>query len=395
MTRQLNDRKLSILLSELELPDSAYETATKRYEDLGTWFSRDESLIFNHDPHVLVQGSFALGTAIRPVFDDESYDLDITCKLRQNIQTNSHSQSQLKELLGSELEAYRKARGIKHGLEEKHRCWRIEYRDDLNFHIDVMPCIPTSQSQRQALSSVMEQAGLEHSFATEISAESILITDDRNANYRLLDVDWPSSNPEGYIQWFKSKLERPESRGLLMEAQIDDIPLFKRKSKLQQVIQVLKRHRDVMFKEHKDSKPISIIISTLAAHYYRPGESLADSLNTILEGLQNFCASNSDIVPNPTDPRENFADRWHRPEYQHLQLKTNFHNWVRQAKNDFSLISELQNPEQINEHFSRRFQAENTINKLAPIMADSTADQLQPKTTQINDRAPRPWRATD
>jgi len=51
----------------LELPDSAYDKARKRYEDLGDWFDRDESAVSGNNPHIFPQGSFRLGTAIREV----------------------------------------------------------------------------------------------------------------------------------------------------------------------------------------------------------------------------------------------------------------------------------------------------------------------------------------
>ena len=47
----------------LELPDSAYDKARKRYEDLGEWFDRNESTVSSNNPHIFPQGSFRLGTA--------------------------------------------------------------------------------------------------------------------------------------------------------------------------------------------------------------------------------------------------------------------------------------------------------------------------------------------
>lgn len=55
-----------------------------------------------HDAHVFVQGSFALGTPIRPINDDDEYDLDFSCKLRECVSRDTHTQLQLKELVGGE-----------------------------------------------------------------------------------------------------------------------------------------------------------------------------------------------------------------------------------------------------------------------------------------------------
>src|SRR3972149_3460105 len=125
-----NEKKALLLtnMTELiELPESAYQKAKDRYEDIGEWLGRDESLCKDKDPHIFPQGSFRLGTAIRPLEEDEAYDLDLACKLREGINKGSLTQETLKNLVGHEIETYRTARGIKTQKEEKHRCWRLEY----------------------------------------------------------------------------------------------------------------------------------------------------------------------------------------------------------------------------------------------------------------------------
>lgn len=67
ITEQQKRTILEKMIEMLELPESAYEKATKRYEDLGEWFDRDESLVKDKNPHIFPQGSFRLGTAIRPL----------------------------------------------------------------------------------------------------------------------------------------------------------------------------------------------------------------------------------------------------------------------------------------------------------------------------------------
>jgi len=47
-------------------------------------------------------------------------------------------------------------------------------------------------------------------------------------------------------------------------ATIDELPTYRWKTPLQQVVKILKRHRDVMFLDAPDKKPMSIIITTLA-----------------------------------------------------------------------------------------------------------------------------------
>ena len=133
------DARLAALLEEVDLPERAYELAEGRYEDLAEWIGRPGSALARYDSHIFVQGSFALGTAIRPVNDGEEYDLDFSCKLRRGVSRDTQSQAQVKALLGAELEAYRVARQIQKRLDEKRRCWRLGYRDNMAFHMDVVP----------------------------------------------------------------------------------------------------------------------------------------------------------------------------------------------------------------------------------------------------------------
>jgi hypothetical protein len=71
--------------------------------------------------------------------------------LRRGITKQTHTQKQLKGLVGRDVEAYRVARGIKDALEEMHRCWRLPYADTLKFHMDIVPSIPEEAARRQML----------------------------------------------------------------------------------------------------------------------------------------------------------------------------------------------------------------------------------------------------
>ena len=93
---------LKRILEKIELPDGAYEKADKRYQDIGEWLHRPDSSCAEYDPHVFSQGSFRLGTAIKPDSDDE-YDLDMGCNLRNGLSKCLITQEQLKHHIGNEL----------------------------------------------------------------------------------------------------------------------------------------------------------------------------------------------------------------------------------------------------------------------------------------------------
>lgn len=393
MTTDSYEKTLKLAVEALELPDSAYEKAIKRYMDLGEWFGRPESTLEANDPHVIAQGSFALGTAIRPLLEGESYDLDLACKLRTGVSKATHSQYDLKRLVGKELESYREARHISNPLEEKHRCWRLEYRDELSFHMDVVPCIPTDSNLKQQLTTILESRGMNKALASTVADDSVNITDDRLPNYRFRDGNWHISNPEGYAEWFKS---RQRAEGLLnlaeARAQVDEVPLYRRKTSLQRCIQLLKRHRDLMFKDEPDSKPISVIITTIAARAYTGNQTLAGAMEEVLRGLSEFRTLNSNEVPNPANPNENFADRWHTDEGRRLRLKENFQDWVRQAAIDIPRLGNLVNSTDLSEQLKDKLSVEysaTTLESKVDLLAAAAA--FQAPHVYIPKDAPSPW----
>lgn len=340
-----NDR-LKFLLEEIDLPERAHELALSRYKDLGDWFSRPESSLADYDVHLFVQGSFAFGTAIRPVNSDDEYDLDFTCKLRAGVSRATHSQQQLKEMVGAELAAYRRARNIQKPLEAKNRCWRLGYLDDLAFHMDVVPSIRADDGRWRELGALMEARGVHASLARDIARRALWITDRQHDQYPHLSTEWPSSNPGGYQLWFASRMVAAVgSTEVMAEAQVDPAPVYRSKSPLQQVVQLLKRHRDVIFADNCDAKPVSIILTTVAGLAYRRGESLAETMTRVLAALEQVCASNTDEILNPVNEDENFADRWERADCAHLRLKHNFHAWVAQARRDFGEVLAGTNPQ--------------------------------------------------
>ena len=120
---------------------------------------------------------------------------------------------------------------------------------------------------------------------------AIAITDNDGGTYIAVTDDWPRSNPKGYGEWFKTRmavvLER--RKRVLAErtnASVEDIPDYKVRTPLQDAVMILKRHRDHMFENRKDQRPISVIITTLAAHAYEGEEMIGEALVAILTGME-------------------------------------------------------------------------------------------------------------
>lgn len=384
---------LKRILEKTELPDGAYEKAEKRYQDIGEWLHRPDSSCVEYDPHVFSQGSFRLGTAIKPDSDDE-YDLDMGCNLRNGLSKSLITQEQLKHHVGAELEQYRKARGIKEELAEKKRCWRLEYADGLSFHMDIVPCIPESEGSRGVLKQRMiESSRLDDALAQRVSELAVSITDNTDPQYSEKTDNWRISNPEGYARWFESRMKTAHGviskREMSFKASIDSLPYYKWKTPLQQAIQLLKRHRDTMFKDTEDSKPISVIITTLAAKSYNGEADLASALSNILTRMGSYINAAVPFVPNPVNPAEDFADKWYDQESAHLRLKENFDKWLYQARADFKAICSKDNSQLVVEAADRGLDIQLDTNSIALALGLSAAVVSPTKTIHASD--PKPW----
>ena len=326
---------LEDLAASLQVPSSRYEAAERSYKAVGNWLCRDASCVRRADPKIYIQGSFRLGTAIRPISDSEDYDVDLVCEL--SLSKTELTQARLKALLGGELKAYAEAHQMDEP-EEGRRCWTQHYADEAQFHVDTLPALLDAAHQRMLLG----RRGL----STKWTETAIAITDRDHLNFRQITEDWPHSNPKGYAKWFHSKMrEIFEARRLALaleaRASVEDIPDYRVRTPLQSAIQILKRHRDMMFIEQPDDKPISIIVTTLAAHAYLQEATISGALYSILDRMDLYIEDRNGVVwiPNPTDPAENFADRWTK----YPERKATFYEWLTQARKDFDAAAQASN----------------------------------------------------
>ncbi|PTT91477.1 nucleotidyltransferase [Pelomonas sp. HMWF004] len=316
------------LVKELEVPESRYEAAERSYHSVGEWLGRDGSKLQGFDPAVYIQGSFRLGTAIRPINESDDYDVDLVCELGVDIL--SVTQEELKALFKDELAAYAKAHGME-APSEGRRCVTLNYADGAQFHLDVLPAVPDGTRKVQALA--ME------SLNTDWAETAIAITDQDHPRFRFKTAAWPHSNPKGFSNWFQHCMRkvfeaRRQALALEARASVEDIPVHAVKTPLQAAIQIMKRHRDMMFKDRPEEKPISVIISTLAARAYGSDATISAALGTILNGMRGYIENREGVlwIANPTDPKENFADRWQA----HPERQAAFFEWAEKARSDFA-----------------------------------------------------------
>jgi len=306
---------LNSLAEDLDIPESKYLEAKKRYEAVGDWLGKEGTVLSRYIPEIYPQGSFCLGTVVKPI-DRDVYDIDLVCFLSE-LQKENTTQAGLKQMVGDRLKENDRYKKLLD--KEGRRCWTLEYANE--FHMDILPSIADDELLTRDV----------------LHKDAILITDKKKIENG--DANWPKSNPKGYATWFLAKQadifqtfkkELAES----IEKNVEDVPDYKVRTPLQRAIQILKRHRDVFFlNNNKENKPISIIITTLSANLYSGQDNVFNAIYDILNNLNKEMLIREEryYIPNPANLDENFADKWN----ENPVLSKAFFNWVNNAKNVF------------------------------------------------------------
>lgn len=335
-------------IDKLDISPTNYQLAVERYKAVGKSIEEYLKKEYGLEVHIYPQGSFKIGTVIHPADRDDGYDIDLVCEVQQA--KYKITPQQLKEMIGQAL----KSDSVYKDMIDKEgrRCWTILYKEQngIKFHIDVLPSVPEN--------------------IDIIEDTTIATTTRKKENNVVKGYYWDSTNPIAYALWFESinkksfeSIER-RYRSLLFEnnkhlyASIDDVPKELVKTKLQKIVQLLKRHRDIRFlnSELKNGKPMSMIITTLVSEVYQyvnvESEDILTTIKKIISELSQYkiLTENAGFVSkglikringkweikNPV-ANENLADRWH--ENNHEKAKA-FFKWIDWLEKDFINIDE-------------------------------------------------------
>ena len=310
---------LEEICQELEWTQTQFEKARTSYEAVADW------LAGSSDPmlaslHVYLHGSGALGTSIKPIGRDE-FDVDLISfilGLGPEI-----APARLKAAIGKRLREHAYYASI---LEEKKRCWRLNYAGD--FHLDISPTIANPNCMN----------GGE-------------LVPDRKLR------DWHATNPRAYRTLFDERAALvPQMTQSIIAAQRDAAttePFPVRQSVkgiLRRTVQLLKRHRDLEFLHvQEEIAPISIIITTLAMRSYEMcvrRHVFADELQVLIDTIRLMpvfierpLVNGRQIyaVWNETTEGENFAERWNE-EPARVEA---FYKWHSKALANFESLRDL------------------------------------------------------
>jgi len=387
------DAILTHVAESLDISPTDYERAVRSYNSVGKWLedgyvngSYSES---TGKPSIYPQGSINLGTIIRPLKDgkESDFDVDLVCQLQCS--RTKISQEATKKEVGNRLKNNDAYRG-KLDPEGK-RCWTLTYAESagIGFHIDVLPCVPDIANFKRYYKGYIAITHKDKDLGT---------------------YQWKPSNPNGYAEWFKERntvfvkmataqkkflFESMRTSGKVIYSSVTDIPDQLVRTPLQRVIQLMKRHRDIRFTKNPDVKPISMIITTVAASLYTGQENVYSALIEIVEQMglhqgllenwqarldekiasQNLITRKVDgkwEIQNPACPGENFADRWHEDKDARAHA---FFKWVQWLKEDISSILNTGTAEDLGKKLDQSF---------GERVASTVVKGLQPSTPKAS-----------
>ena len=363
---------LDVLGENLSITEAQHEAAVNSYKAVGNWLTNADSELANYNPVVSPQGSFIIGTTIQTIDPDGDIDLDIVCELMGK--KLSWTQKDVKELVGEQLRKHKKYESILD--DEGRRCWTLKYRENANFneryHMDILPAVNTSGH------SIIKERAYINLSDQKIEELVLSITDKEKVPdyYTITDpLSWYLSNPFGYAIWFMKSAENVKgvrTKTFSLNESVKPTPKYqKQRLPLQRAVQLLKRHRDIMFKDYseedKKEKPISCIITTLATHAYNGEDNILDALINIISRMESFIETRLDEktgkyikwISNPVKTSENFADRWALPNSKRERF---FKEWIEKLKLDFGVFNAPFNRISLSESLKKSF-GEAPVNK--------------------------------
>jgi hypothetical protein len=352
---QLEGWELTLLRAahQMSLSEAQYALICERYEQLqGILAAATNPLL--REAHIFVQGSMRLKTTIKPAPGAEgamaTIDADAVVWL-------PHAQgASAQDVLKAIEDRFRAGTRVTAPIEQLRRGIRIIYSDENpGFHIDITParCVPGNGAGR---------------------GEGGLQVPDR-------ELGWKASSPLPYANWLSAAADQDirlanltelaKRQVVFAEASQDPLPDYEDytdANPLRATIKLIKRHRDEWAIRHdkEATRPISAVLTTLAAAAYaevaaesrlRPYRPI-EAIMAIVDRMPNFISHGTAgyEVCNPTDPGENFAEKWNRPGREGEGYRAAFSHWHAEARDDVRLgLRDLGSTTAFTEAMSERF----------------------------------------
>ena len=177
-SKQNIDKMLRKIGKEIEISKTEHEKAVKSYNAVGTFIDNN---IPQYDIKVVPQGSFRLGTVIKPITDEDEYDIDLVAIIDHKFL----SAKELKNIVGDALKSSDR---YSEKLVEGKRCWTIEYSESSKYHMDILPTM------------------MSDTYSTNKELTMTHKEDEKS------DYEFRQTNPEAYYDWFVERMEDERTR---------------------------------------------------------------------------------------------------------------------------------------------------------------------------------------
>lgn len=183
MERINRQKNILSIISKLDITPTMYNNAVNKYNELAKHLTEH-----GIRAEIYPQGSFALGTVVRPIIKDENaaYDLDFVCQVYDD--KNSLTAAQLRQKVQNILET---SKLYNDNLKICDECFTIVFADidGTGFSIDIVPAVAESSDKIVKLHSLTKN--------TDLVDTAIAIPKKEHSNY-----SWLTNNPKGYKKWF-------------------------------------------------------------------------------------------------------------------------------------------------------------------------------------------------
>lgn len=296
------DAILAEIAVNLQLPPGLHAIAVDRYAAVCRYIDRPGSPLAGRVSSFYPQGSMAIDATISTRGTDDEYDLDAVVE----IMGGSEGPEDLLDLLEAALKDYPVSR-----IERKTRCITLYYADGM--HLDVTPARRRAVKEKEGVIAHAKRG--------------------RPQEHRYVPM-----NAYGFCAWYNDRAPVEERFALALNRELytkhgyafdaaeveevpDQTPLLI-KSVTTVALQLIKRHRNILYADEAGRMPPSVVLSCHAGHAAVPGMGLADMVmrqaRWTARAIDQAARQNRLLdVANPEFVEERFTDRW--PESQSQQ----------------------------------------------------------------------------
>jgi hypothetical protein len=304
------DAILAEIAVNLQLPPGLHAKAVARYEAVCRHIDRPASPLAGRVTSFYPQGSMAIDGTISTRGTDDEYDLDAVVEVSGN-----EGPEELLDLLELALQDYPVSK-----MERKTRCITLYYADGM--HLDVTPARRLAPKEKEgAIAHAKKGRPLEHRYVP--------------------------MNAYAFCQWYNRRTpiearfalalnrELYAKYGMAFDAsEVEQVPKQTPlivKSVTTVALQLIKRHRNILYADLSGRMPPSVMLSCHAGHAALPGMGLADMVIRQARWTARAIdqAARSGVlldVPNPEFYAERFTDRWPENQTQQQQYARSLHN---------------------------------------------------------------------